>query len=260
MIDLHSHVLPGIDDGPGDIEGSVELAGAAVAAGIRTSVATPHLREDHPAVVVAELAGRVDQLNALLAQRAIDLTVVPGAEVALTRALGMSDTELRAATLGGNGRDVLLETPYGALPDGYEPFVERLMSRGFRVLAAHPERNPTMQSDPRRLGRLVEAGMLVQLTAASLQGRRRSRARALAFTALEQGWVHALGSDAHSARWRPPELMPAIEAATRRLPALAAELRWMVEEAPRAILEGRTLPPRPARRETARRVRLRRAG
>lgn len=260
MIDLHNHVLPGLDDGPADVEGSVALATAAAAAGIRVLAATPHLREDHPAVVLTELPQRVERLGKELRRRGLDVTLVSGAEVATTRAMGMSDDELRAVTLAGNGRDLLLETPYGALPDSYERLVERLTSRGFRILAAHPERNPTLQSDPSRLGRLVEAGLLVQVTAAGLAGPRRSRSRALALTALERRWAHVIASDAHSAHWRPPELLPGLAAAAKRLPALAAELQWMVEDAPRAILEGRPLPPRPPRGEARRRARFRGPG
>jgi protein-tyrosine phosphatase len=247
VIDLHSHVLPGLDDGPPDTIGSVAMADAAAAAGTRTLAATPHLREDHPAVRPAELPDRVAELNELLHRYELDLRVVTGAEVAITVVGAMSDDELREVTLGGNGRDLLLETPYGELPSTYEALVEELGARGFRVLAAHPERNPTLQADPARLGRLVDAGLLVQLTAGSLTLARRSRPRRLALTALENGWAHVLASDAHSATWRPPDLALGLKAARRALPHMADELAWMVNDAPRAILEGAPLPPRPPR-------------
>lgn len=247
MIDLHSHVLPGLDDGPPDTIGSVAMADAAAAAGTRTLAATPHLREDHPAVRPAELPGRVAELNELLHRYELDVRVVTGAEVAVTVIGDMSDDELRAVTLGGNGRDLLLETPYGELPSTYEALVEGLGTRGFRVLAAHPERSPTLQADPARLGRLVAAGVLVQLTAGSLAQPRRSPSRRLAITALENGWAHVLASDAHSATWRPPDLAPGLKSARRALPHMGDEIAWMVNDAPRAILQGAPLPPRPPR-------------
>jgi protein-tyrosine phosphatase len=253
VIDLHTHVLAGIDDGPADLAGSVALAEVAAHGGIRTLVATPHLRADHPAVRAAELAGRARELSDHLRGRGLPVQVLPGAEVDLDAAAALSDGELALATLGGNGKDLLVETPYGALPGDFEARVLALAGRGFRVTLAHPERNRELQADPDRVGALVDQGVLVQVTARSLGERPSATARLL----LERGWVHVLASDAHAVDRRPPDLGSALRHAAAALPHARAELEWMVTEAPRAILDGRPLPARPARAARSLRQRLR---
>ena len=258
MIDIHTHVLPGIDDGPEDTVGSVAMAHLAAERGTRTLVATPHVRGDHRKVVVEEIQERARALNRLVRDYGIDVFIVPGGEVDLSRALEMSDRELSLVTLGGNGRDLLIEAPYGELPSVFESLLQSLGQRGFRVTLAHPELNPTFQAEPHRLGALAAAGVVIQVTAGSLAGKR-SAGRSLAFRALEEGWVSVLASDAHSAEWRPPDLNPGVEAAKRALPRAAAEIEWMVNDAPLAIVQGRDLPPRPERAtRTERRGLLRR--
>src|SRR2546430_6194855 len=130
MIDIHTHVLPGIDDGPQDTVGSVAMAHLAAERGTRTLVATPHVRQDHRKVVVEEIQERARALNRLVRDYGIDLFIVPGGEVGLSRALEMSDEELALVTLGGNGRDLPLETPYGGLPSGVESPPPSRVARG----------------------------------------------------------------------------------------------------------------------------------
>ena len=247
MIDIHTHIIPGIDDGPPDMVGTIAMAEVAVANGIRMLVATPHVREDHPGVRPDEIGQRAGEVDGVLRGHGIELWVAPGAELAITAMVDMSDSQLRAITLGGNGRDLLVETPYRALPYVFEELLADLRRRGFRVTLAHPEANPTLQQDAGRLGALVEAGYLTQLTASSLAARKRSPARDLAFTALERGWAHAIASDSHSADWRPPDLAGGLGAAERAAPSMGEELRWLVTEAPFAILQGDKLSPRPER-------------
>jgi protein-tyrosine phosphatase len=233
LIDLHTHILPGVDDGPRDLAGSLTMAEVAQANGIRVLVATPHVREDHPRVRPSEIGDLARAVDAELASHGIDVRVVPGAELAITRAVDMSDDELRVVTLGGNGTDLLLETPHGPLPSVFETIARDLMARGFRVTLAHPELSRDVQKRPDVLRRLVEAGALVQLTAESLDARWSRRGR-LARQALKEGLAHVVASDAHSATWRPPDL-----SAARALGDLG---RWLTVDAPRAILAGRELP------------------
>jgi protein-tyrosine phosphatase len=251
VIDLHTHVLPGIDDGPAALAGSVAVAEVAAHAGTRTLVATPHLLADHPGVRPRELAGRARELTEHLRARGLPLEVLPGAEVDLEAAARLPDEELALATLGGNGADLLVETPYGPLPEGFEADVLALAGRGFRVTLAHPERSPSVQERPGVVGALVERGVLVQLTARSLAGKGATGAAAREL--LEQGWAHVLASDAHALDLRPPDLGARLNQAKHDLPHAADELEWMVTVAPRAILDGRPLGERPARRRRRRR-------
>src|SRR4051812_41243671 len=116
MIDLHTHVLPGIDDGPADLDGSLELLAAAADEGIVTLAATPHVRPDHPDVIPAELGPRTAELAAAASQAGLDIELVSGGEVDLNWAQQADDDVLRAASFGGRGHDLLVETPYGELP------------------------------------------------------------------------------------------------------------------------------------------------
>ena len=251
VIDLHCHLLPGVDDGPATVDESASLAAALVREGVTTVAATPHLRSDHPRVVVGELAERTEALALELQARGLELEVVSGGELDLTWAHRASDHELRLASYGGAGSTLLLETPYGPLPDVFEHVVGRLRERGFRLLLAHPERSPTFQSEPERVERLVAAGVLVQVTAMSLLSGRSSGSRRLARRLLERGCAHVLASDAHSARDDGREsLADGFEEVARMSPALAA---WLVETAPAAILAGEDVGEPPA-------IRARRGG
>ena len=127
MIDLHSHILPGIDDGPGTLEGSLELARAAVAAGTRTIVATPHINSD-PSIVPARIAAALGELRAALAEAEIPLEVLPGGEIAIWRLIDFDDDALRALALGG-GPYLLVESPFSPVIGDFEPMVLDLPSK-----------------------------------------------------------------------------------------------------------------------------------
>lgn len=253
MIDLHCHILPGIDDGPATIEGSLALAAELSRSGVHTVAATPHLREDHPAVLPTELGERCRSLVAELEVAGIDLAVVSGGEVDLVWALEASDAELRLASYGARGTDLLVETPYGPLLATFEGHLETLTARGFRVLLAHPERNPSFQRDPGRLAQLVDRGVLLQITTgALLRPPKRSSSGRLARVLLRESLAHVIASDAHGATdsgngdgvrghaWRALDI-------ARELVG-HAQVEWMVSEVPRAVLNGEPLPARPTRR------------
>jgi len=197
-------------------------------------------------VRLGELAERCEELNARLAEASVGLRVVAGGEVDALWGQAASDDELRLASYGQRGGDLLLETPYGPLPDGFEELLFRLGLRGFRVLLAHPERNPTLQREPERLAEMVGRGALVQVTALSLaRSDRGSRSRRLALDLVERGHAHVIASDSHSADWRAPDLSAGLAAAAKVAPARA---QWMVNEAPAAILAGEPLPEPPPER------------
>ena len=236
MIDLHSHLLPGIDDGPADAAGSIALAREAAAAGVTVMAATPHLRADFPGVRVEELEARAETLREQLRAEGIALDVVAGGEVDVLWAQRASDEMLRAASYGGRGSDLLVETPYGPVPEMFEDLLFRIQVRGFRVLLAHPERNDSFQREPSRLERIVERGVLVQLTASSVVGS--GRARRLSQRLIEGGHAHVIAGDLHRPGGRRASIAQAAAAAGERG-------RWMVTDAPAAILAGRPLPPEP---------------
>ena len=245
MIDLHTHVLPGIDDGPASMDRALEVAARAAGAGVRTMAATPHLRADHPAVRPPELAGRVDALNRALAAAGVGVEVVPGGEVDLLWAQEAADEDLRLVSYGQRGTDLLVETPYGELPPNFDDVLFRLAMRGFRLLLAHPERNPTFQRHPDRLAALGERGVLMQVTAAALAGPRGAGGRLARSLVLEER-AHVIASDAHG-----PEagVRASLAEGVRSVPrAVRRRAEWMTTEAPAAILAGEPLPSAPAAR------------
>ena len=243
MIDLHAHVLPGIDDGPADLEGSLALLEAAARARTRVIAATPHLRSDYPDVDVRAIGAACAELQARVPP-AWNLRIVPAAEVDLVWALDAGDEQLRLASYGQRGRDLLVETPFGFLPGFFDTALTELGRRGYRITLAHPELNPTLQERPERVATLARSGVLLQVTGTSLltDPARSARAR-LARRLVADGLAHLLASDAHSAGpWRPPGLGEALAAARRLAPGRAG---WMVTAAPAAVLTGKPLPPLP---------------
>ena len=246
MIDLHSHLLPGIDDGPPDLTGALELARAAAADGVRVLAATPHLRADHPSVRPAELRDRADIVRAALTREGVGIDVVVGGEVDLLWAQQADELTLRQVSYGQRGTDLLVEAPYGELPARLEDMVFNLAAQGFRVLLAHPERSAGFRADPRRLRALVDRGSLLQLTAGSLVGpTRHSRIRRFAQQLVREGLAHVIASDAHGGDIERAGLSAGVAAAAEVAPQRA---EWMVTEAPAAILSGEALPEPPAER------------
>jgi protein-tyrosine phosphatase len=239
VIDLHSHILPGLDDGATDLADALEIARAAVADGITTVAATPHVREDYPTTSDAMESG-VRQLRAALEREGIDLELLPGGEVSLEQLDRLSHDELRRFGLGGNPKYLLIETPYSDWPLPFGEIVLRLGSFGMTPVIAHPERNSAIQADLAKVAGLVQAGALIQVTAASLDGRLGSRARASARKLVDHGLVHMVGSDAHTAGIREVGLSGA-----RKVIGDERLARWLTESVPAAIVRDEPLPPRP---------------
>jgi len=243
MIDLHSHILPGIDDGAPDLDASLALAAAAVADGTRRMVATPHVSGDYD-YDLGEIGRRTGELNAALARQELPLAVLPGAEIALARLAGLSDDDLRLLSLGGGGC-VLVESPYSSSAPFLDETLFELQIRGFTPVLGHPERSPVFQGDLDRVRELVARGVLCSVTAGSLAGRFGSKARRISLELLAEGLVHSVDSDAHDTRGRPPGLSAGFRAAEEELPGIELQVDWYAREAPAAILAGEPLAQAP---------------
>jgi protein-tyrosine phosphatase len=233
VIDLHAHILPGLDDGPATEDGAVALARVAVAGGTRAMATTSHVNHSF-GLGPAQLSAARSALGARLKREGIDLELLQGGEIAPDRLPALSEDDLRALTLG-SGRHVLLECPFSPA-DGLDLMVADLQRRGFGVLLAHPERSPSFLRNPDLLAPLVERGALAQVTAGSLIGAFGETVRRAANTMLERGLVHVLASDSHDARHRAPELDVGLD---------PPQAEWMTATAPSAIVAGRPLPERP---------------
>lgn len=239
MIDLHCHVLPGIDDGPETIASSVALARAAAAAGTHVLVATPHVSwrypNDHDTITRL-----VREVNARLVAEAVTLEVRTGAEIAITHVVDIEPEQLSPLGLGG-GPWLLVEPPFTPVAAGLDTLVLALQQRGHRILLAHPERCPALHRDPRMLGTLVRAGVLTSITAGSLVGRFGDSVRRFAMELARDGMIHNVASDAHDHAHRPPGM-----ASELRQAGLGPLTEWLTQAVPAAILDGDEIPPRPA--------------
>jgi protein-tyrosine phosphatase len=243
VIDLHSHVLPGIDDGPAGDEEALALARAAVALGTTVLVATPHRSPRWPTEAATITAG-VERLEELLDAAEIDLELSTGAEIALEEAARLDDAALSELALGGR-RYLLLESPHEPAGALLERTVSDLLARGHGILLAHPERSPVFQDRPARLRELVGEGALTSITAGALEGHFGAASQWFALELLRDGLVHSLASDAHHVVGRPPGLQAGLAAAAQHLPAVIDQARWLTYDAPAAILAGEAPPPRP---------------
>lgn len=239
MIDLHCHLLPGIDDGPRSIDEAMGMARAAVACGTSALVVTPHVSHRYPndrAVIAAALRALRGHIDA---DPQISLTLHPGAEIALTRLADMQAGELEELRLG-SGPWLLIEPPVAAGAVGIEHAVSDLLRHGHRVVLAHPERCPAFHRDPQVLERLLGAGALASLTAGSFSGRFGSAVRRYAHALADAAMVHNVASDAHDQVRRPPSILPELEGA-----GLAPLADWLTQAVPAAVLAGDEIPRRP---------------
>lgn len=239
VIDLHTHVLPGIDDGVRSLAEARALALAAVEEGVSVLVATPHVRDDYP-TTPETMEEAVALVRADFAVQGIPVEVLHGAEVDLSMLWAIPPEELRRLTIAQTGRYLLLEFPYRGWPLALDSAVTRLVQLGVIPLLAHPERNPEVQDRPNRVGSLVEAGALVQITAASLEGTRDRSAQAAALRLLDLGLVHVLASDTHG-----PHISREGMGAAARSIGDAALARYLTAEVPAAIVAGKPVPERP---------------
>jgi protein-tyrosine phosphatase len=239
VIDLHCHILPGIDDGASTLEDSVAIARAAAASGTRTMVATPHVswRFPNDSGTIARL---VQELQARLISEQIALELRPGAELAMTELSEIEPARLRDLGLGG-GPWLLVEPPFADIATGLDTIVRDLLGRGHRVMLAHTERCPAFQRNPQMLRSLLDEGVLSSITAGSLVGRFGVSVKRFALQLLQNQLVHNVASDAHDDQRRPPGMADELEQA-----GFAQLTAWFTESVPEAILAGREIPPRPA--------------
>jgi protein-tyrosine phosphatase len=238
VIDLHCHVLPGIDDGPETIEGSVALASAAAAAGTHTLVATPHVnwRYQNDPDTIAALVG---ELNARLVADGIALDVRAGAEIAMSQVVDIDPEQLIRFSFG-EGSWLLLEPPFTSSVGGLDAVVLDLERNGHRIVLAHPERCPGFHRNREMLESLVNGGVLTSVTAGSLVGRFGGTVRRFALELARDGMVHNVASDAHDHLGRAPGVTAELQQV-----GLGPLAEWLTGGVPAAILSGREIPDRP---------------
>ncbi|TEB08231.1 Tyrosine-protein phosphatase YwqE [Pelotomaculum schinkii] len=215
MIDIHSHILPGLDDGAGSVEESLAMARRAAADGIRMMVATPHVITGLYPNGRETILSAVEQLQRVFEDNGIDLPILPGAEYRLEPDLPKRMARGELLTVNDGGRYLLVEMPAALVPDYTGQVFYELQLQGLTPIIAHPERNEGFARDHGLLHELVSHGALVQITAGSLTGLLGSAAAANARAFLRQGCVHFIATDAHASSDRAPVLSTASREAAR---------------------------------------------
>jgi protein-tyrosine phosphatase len=219
LIDLHSHILPGLDDGASTWEDSLEMARLAVEDGIRTMVASPHLYKSRKADrgkinLKAEVLAKINEFKEKLLAEGIDLEILPGCDFPLSyESLQLLDDD-QVLTINDGNRYLLLEFPDASLPPASEDICFRLQSKGITPIITHPERHFIFHEMPRKLQRLLDLGCLAQVTASSLTGGFGRSVARVAREMMRQGYFKILATDAHDTRKRPPLLRQALEKAS----------------------------------------------
>jgi protein-tyrosine phosphatase len=206
-VDLHFHLLPGVDDGPADMDASLELARRAVADGTATVVATPHVRADLGLTDAVEIHARLLELRTAIAAAGIDLEVRCGAELGHEMVSRMRQSELDLLAQGPPERRwVLVETPFHGIGEDFHDATDELRERGYGVLIAHPERSADASLDAAAgLRRELAAGSLAQVNALSLTGQHGEEACGAVWTLIADGLIEVVASDAHGPT-RPPAM------------------------------------------------------
>ncbi len=241
MIDIHAHILPGVDDGAKNWEQSLEMARLAVKDGIRIMVATPHLFKgrtfDLSQLNSKELIlQHVAELRQKLSEADIPLEIIPGCDFPL----GFESLKLlddgQALTINDANRYLLLELPDTSLPPSMEEICFQLQSKGITPIITHPERHLILQEMPYKLKRLIDLGCLVQMTGNSLTGWFGRRVKKISRQLVKLGYVHLLATDAHDPKGRPPLLSRALTELSRLVGENRA--RAMVSDIPEKIIAG----------------------
>ena len=232
MVDIHCHLLPGMDDGPDALEESLEMARVALADGITHIVATPHA-SDRFKFLPELVRQRRDEIQTQIGDR---LTLATGCDFHLTFE-NLEDLRVNPSKYTINGKQYLLvEFSSYSLPPFLDETLHQVQLLGLHPIITHPERNGPLRSNPGRLAAWAQRGCYVQVTGQSLQGGFGEGAQKWAEALLEMGLVHFVASDAHNARSRPPKLRGAYETVRARHGEEVA--RALFVENPRAAFDG----------------------
>ncbi|MBI3147075.1 MAG: capsular biosynthesis protein [Betaproteobacteria bacterium] len=208
MIDLHCHLLPGVDDGPATMDEAIAMARAALANGIGEAVLTPHIYPERFGHTRSSLQAPFAAFQAELKRQGVGLRVHLGGEVRCSEDI-ITLVEREEIPFIGRQQDywiMLLEFPHSHIPVGAYELVKWLMQNRIRPLIAHPERNRDVMRSLDKIRPFVQAGCMLQVTASSLIGGFGDEAFKRAWEMFDHGWVTLLATDAHNLVHRPPDL------------------------------------------------------
>jgi protein-tyrosine phosphatase len=244
MVDLHCHILPGLDDGPDKIEESVEMAETAIADGITHVVATPHSSNRFP-FDFAQVRRLRDELQARIGDR---LKIATGCDFHLNPENLLSLRKQPKQYCINQHDYLLVEFNEVSIPQAMDNTLHEMQLSGLRLIVTHPERNIILRTHPERLREWVKRGCFAQVTGAALTGSFGATAQKIGVQWISEGMVHFVASDAHNNRNRPLRLQPAYDVVANQFGE--AKARALFLENPQAAFEGKELPQVPEVAET----------
>jgi protein-tyrosine phosphatase len=247
LVDIHCHLLAGLDDGPRTTDEALEMCAMAYAEGVRLMAATAHQNERWSAVTCARIRQATSHLQGALCSTGSSMEVFPCAEVTAHPHTGDHWRAGHLLSVGDRSEFLLLEMPRGVFVD-LRPTVQILRASGVRPILAHPEREPEFLHEAGKIEKLIDAGCLVQVSSASVTDPKTREDRRALRQWFRRGIVHLLGSDGHSPRRRAPRLAAAYREITRWIgPAQADRIASANGLAVAHGLPLRIAKPRPAR-------------
>lgn len=250
LVDIHTHILPEIDDGAETVADSIQLAKEAVAQGITRIVATPHHQNGVYNNQKEDVLSYIAALQEEFDRRKINITLLAGQEIQVYGECTRDLQEGKLLTINNSGKYLLLELPYDHVPTSIHNMIYEIQLLGVTPIIPHPERNVTLRRNPALLYRMIDRGALSQLTAASILGKFGKEVQAFSYQCIEHSISHMIASDAHRPVKRGILLREAYEHMTRRYDIdLTNE---MIENVNR-VVEGKNLfvdqPERPGKKK-----------
>ncbi len=243
MIDIHNHLLSGMDDGPSDPAETMAMCRLAAEDGIQVIVATPHLTDGHFENHPEDIIAAVKALNSLVKEEGLGVRIVPGMEVRVAPDLVDQLKSRKILPLNG-GRYVLVDYHPAHLSPGLARLLKEVVKLGYRIVLGHPEKNLPIQENPEHVYQLLTEippwDLAIQISADSLLGEAGASALKSAKVLLKHNLAHVIATDAHSLRMRVPKLSVALRVAERIVGKDRA--RMMTREIPLAMLRGRDFP------------------
>jgi protein-tyrosine phosphatase len=237
MIDIHCHILPGIDDGAKDLNDSLEMARQAQSQGITRIVASPHHKNGSFDNNFQDIMTEVNLLNKELTREGIDIEILPGQEVRIYGEME-EDLDVDLLTVNNSGVYMLIEFPSSHLPRYANKLLFDLQLKGIVPIIVHPERNREIMEDPSKLYRLIKEGSLSQVTASSVTGRMGKKIKKFSLDLLSHNLAHFIASDSHNTTTRPFDLREAYETVEKEL---GMSIRYQVQENPEEMVQGRMI-------------------